>query len=87
MKKISTSNSCKVILRRLFNQHRIGGKHIPISICFRWIKHLKKDEHKIAVKDLYDCIKEGLVLKKPKPSDLHISLNPTRLQEIQQLIK
>lgn len=82
-----THQGCTIILRRLLNQKRIGGKHIPENICLRWIKHLPKKEHKIALKDWEMCIKEGLVLTKPKPSERHVFLNPRRLAEIYELIK
>ena len=76
------SAGCIVILRRLLNQERIGGRHIPEHLCLRWIKHLPKEEHKAAIKDWERCIKEGLVLTKPKHSGRHVFLNPRRLQEI-----
>ena len=84
---IEISVGCKVILRRLLSQRCIGGKHLPETICLRWIKNLPKDEHKKAIKDLEECIKEGLVLTKPKPSDRHLFLNPERLKEIYSLIE
>ena len=77
----------KAILRRLLSQRRIGGRHIPESVCLRWIKHLPKDEHKMTIEDWEYCIKEGLVLTKPKPSDRHVSLNPKRLKEVYVLIE
>ena len=81
------SEGCISILRRLFNQRRIGGKHIPEVICMRWIKNLQKQEHKEAIKDWGYCIKEGLVLTKPKPSGRHVFLNPKRIEEILKLIQ
>ena len=78
---------CISILRRLFNQHRIGGKHLPESICLRWIKHLPKQEHSQAIKDWEKCIKEELVLTKPKPSERHVFLNQRKLKEIRELIE
>ena len=80
------SLGCQTILRRMLNQRRIGGKHIPETIVLRWIKHLSKDDHKKALRDWGWCIKEGLVLTKPKPSDRHVFLNPRRLQEIMILL-
>ena len=85
MKEIS--EGCKAILRRMLSQRRIGGKHIPVTVCLRWIKNLSKKEHKIALKDWGWCIKEGLVLTKPKPSDVHVYLNPKRLNDIYSLIE
>ena len=81
------SRGCIAILRRLLNQKRIGGKHIPETLCLRWVKHLSKDEHKIALKDWEWCVKEGLVLTKPKPSGRHVFLNSKRLPEIYDLVK
>ena len=81
------SNGCKVILRKLLNQRRIGGKHIPETLCLRRIKHLPKDEHKQALKDWEWCIKEGLVLTKPKPNERHVFLNPKKLDEIYSLVE
>jgi len=81
------SQGCIVILRRLYNQKRIGGKHIPKTICLRWIKNLTKQEHREAIKDFDLCLKEGLILTKPKPSDIHVFLDPRRLEEIKEIIK
>ena len=80
------SEGCKDILQRLINQSRIGGKHIPECICLGWIKHLPKSEHRQALKDWKWCIKEGLVLTKPKPSERHIFLNPKKVNEIKKLV-
>ncbi|KHO53514.1 MAG: hypothetical protein QT09_C0012G0011 [archaeon GW2011_AR18] len=85
--EVNVSEGCKGILRKLLNQNRIGGKHIPESLCMSWIKHLQKREHKNAVKDWKWCIKEGMVLTKPKPSDRHVFLNPKKLREIRELIE
>ncbi len=84
---ISLSNGCKLMLRRLLSQRRIGGKHIPETICFRWIKHLPKEEHRLALKDWEWCTKEGIILTKPKPGEKHVFLNPRRLEELYELIE
>ena len=81
------SEGCAAILRRLLDQRRIGGKHIPEVLCLRWIKHLQKKEHKIALKDWGWCIKEGLVVVKPTSSGRHVFLNPRRLREILKLVE
>ena len=80
------SVGCKAILRRMLNRNIIGGKHLPETICLSWIKNIPKQEHKQAIKDWKQCIKEGLVLTKPKPSDRHVFLNPHQIEEIKILI-
>ncbi len=84
---IAASQGCIVLLRRMYNQHRIGGKHIPERLCLRWIKNLPKKEHKEAVHDWKRCIKEGLVLTKQKPTERHVSLNSERLSEVKDLLQ
>ena len=81
------SVGCKAILRRLLSQRRIGGKHIPEQICLKWLKNLRKEEYKQTVNDWEWCIKEGMVLTKPKPGGRHVFLNPARLREIKDLIR
>lgn len=81
------SDGCKAIVRRLLSQKRIGGRHMPETLCLRWIKHLSKDEHRKAREDWKRCIAEGLVLTKPKPYDRMVFLNPKKLNEIYELIK
>ncbi len=85
MEKI-TSIGCKKILQKMINNCVIGGKHLPSRLCLRWIKHLPKEEHKKAIRELNDCIKEGIILTKPKPSDMHFSLNPDRVYEVKQML-
>ena len=78
---------CQRMLQRLYRQRRIGGKHIPEGICKQWIKNLSKQERKKALEKWKWCIQEGLVLTKQKPSERHVFLNPTKVNEIKQLIK
>lgn len=87
VKQRNLTQACKDILRKLITQTRIGGRHTPETYCLRWIRHLSQGDYRETIKDWEWCIKEGLVLTKPKPSDRHVSLNPRRLAEIHQLIK
>ncbi len=80
------SEGCKRILQRMVSRRIIGGKHLPETICLSWIKNLPKQEYKQAIWDLEECIKEGLVLTKPKPSQRHFFLNPHKIEEIKKLI-
>lgn len=81
------AQGCQKMLQRLYNQRRIGGRHIPETICRKWIANLPKKERKKALDDWEGCIKEGLVLTKPKPSERHVFLNPSRIHEIKRYIK
>ena len=87
MDQAKLSGGCILILRRLYNQKRIGGRHIPLTIVHKWIKHLSKEEHRMAVSDWNLCVKEGLILLKPKPNDLHVSLNPRRIDEVRSIME
>ncbi len=84
---VSISEGCRFILIKLLNQNRIGGKNIPERICISWIKHLSRTAFRTAVNDSGDCIREGLILTKPKPSERYISINPRKLKEVWELIK
>lgn len=81
------SKDSQQILRNLLVQRIIDGKHLPETICLRWIRHLPKQEHRKVIKEWKWCIKEGLVLTKPKPSDRHVFLNAKRIKEIKELIR
>ena len=73
----------RAILRILLRRGIIGGKHLPFSLVIRGIpKHLRK----IAKEVSKDLIRKGLLLVKPKPSELHISLNPRKLDEIKKIV-
>ncbi|GEM_PF-1564389 len=85
--EVQNSGGCAAILRKLVNRRIYGGKHIPERIVKSWIKHLPKQERKDSIRDWESCKKEGLVLLKPKPGEMHASLNPRRLNEIEELIK
>ncbi len=86
MIKRELSKGCKKLLRKLYKNRIIGGKHLPEVLCLKQISHLPKQEQKVIIKDWEWCIKEGLVLTKPKPGERHVFLNPERLQEIIRII-
>jgi hypothetical protein len=73
----------KVILRKLFYDRRIGGKHISLDDLKRGFpSHLKGDVDK----KLKKLVKENLVLKHPTSYGLQYALNPQRLQEIRDIL-
>ena len=85
MESSDISDGCKLMLRRLLSQERIGGTNIPEALVKSWVKNLSKSEHKKAMKDWKRCIKSGLIVSKPKPYGLQVSLNPRKLKEIRKL--
>ncbi len=78
--------ACISILRKMLNQRIIGGKHLPEVLVLRWLKYLPRREHRAALRDWENCIKEGMVIVKPKPSGRHVFLNQKRLKELEGLI-
>jgi len=76
------SKGCIAILRKLLNQRRVGGRHLPEPLALRPLKNLSKEDYRNALNDWEWCIKEGLVYTKPTHSGRHISLNHRRLPEI-----
>ncbi|MBI2141863.1 hypothetical protein HYU15_00035 [Candidatus Woesearchaeota archaeon] len=87
IKELRLSKGCVIMLSRLLNRRICGGKHMPEVIVKSWIKHLPKQERKDSVRSWEACKKEGLVLFKPKPGEMHVSLNPKRLNQIEEIIK
>ena len=85
--QIEISDGCRLILRRLISQERIGGANIPEAIVKAWVKNLPKIEHKKSMKDWERCIRAGLIMTKPKPYGLQVSLNPRKLSEIRELTR
>lgn len=80
------SEGCKVMLKKMINQKRIGGRHTPECLLFKSIKHLNKEEQKLAIRDWHECIQEGFVLIKQKPTERHVSLNPSRINEVKEAV-
>ncbi len=85
MDKVQLSDGCRQILRKMLSKNIIGGKHIPELLLFKKIKHLPKEEYNTALRDWEDCIGNGIVFIKQKPSERHASLNPHRIEEIKKL--
>ena len=72
------------ILYHLRRKKVIGGVHTPFDTLRRGFpSHLGKDIEKIAK----ELIKEGLILTKPAPYGLQVSLNKEKIQEIERIIK
>lgn len=71
------------ILYNLRRKKVIGGVHTPFDTLRRGFpSHLGKEIKKIAE----ELIKKGLIIKKPAPYGLQVSLNKDRIMEIDNLI-
>ncbi|MGQ9469972.1 MAG: hypothetical protein ACUVTD_09205 [Nitrososphaerales archaeon] len=74
----------KAVLRKMLASQIIGGRHTAIeNISKGFPKHLRWDVEK-AVKQL---IKEGYIILKPTSYGLQVSLNPTRIKEIREMVE
>ncbi len=81
------TSDIKAILRRMFNQKRIGGRHTEEKNCLRCIKYLPRNIQKLVEEDWETCIKNEWILRKKSTGEWHVSLNPEKLSEILNLIK
>lgn len=73
-----------IILRKLFRHRIIGGKHTAIE---HLTHSLPKHAIKEAKKSIEELIKKQMILTKPTSYGLQISLNPTKIKEIIQIIE
>ena len=72
------------ILYNLRRKKVIGGVHTPFDTLRKGFpSHLGKD----ITKSAKDLIKKGLILTKPAPYGLQVSLNKNKLKEIEEFIK
>ena len=83
---IKLSKQIKKVLETLLNKKIIGGKHTEEKNIFKRLKHLSKEENKIALKEWLWCVKEELILQKKSTGQIHVSLNPRKMKEILELI-
>lgn len=74
----------KVILRKLHRQCMIGGKHTAVENLTKGLPKHAIGEAKKAVTEL---MKEGFIMRKPTSYGLQVSLNPTKLKEIEKIIE
>ncbi|HLD12103.1 MAG TPA: hypothetical protein VJB87_00750 [Candidatus Nanoarchaeia archaeon] len=77
---------CIKILRRMYNQHLIGGKHQPEVYYLKKIQYYPREEQKMIHKQWTKLIQEQWILIKQKPTERHISLNPEKLGDIRRSI-
>ena len=71
------------ILYNLRRKRKIGESHTPFDTLKKGFpSHLKKDVNKIAKQ----LIKEGLILIKPAPYGLQVSLNKHKIKEVEEFI-
>lgn len=72
-------NTRNAILRKLFYDRRIGGRHLGLEDLKRGFpSHLKGDVDK----KLKKLIKENFILQHPTSYGIQYALNPKRLQDV-----
>jgi len=74
----------KTILRKMFFDGRIGGRHLgEQDLCRGFPSHEKGN----IPKSLKKLIKEGLIDNHPTSYGMQYSLNPHRIKEIQDVLE
>ena len=74
----------KAILRKMFYDNRIGGKHLSFEDLQRGFPSHVKGNVKKRLKEL---IRENLILHHPTSYGTQYSLNPRSLEEISEIIQ
>ena len=91
LNKVNNSITTKKLLTTLMNKKIIGKKHTPENkIIKSKTYHLNKKELKEFKEEYAYLIKNELIIKQRKRTkkdfDLHISLNPRKMKEINEYI-
>ncbi|MEK6828613.1 MAG: hypothetical protein AABY15_00670 [Nanoarchaeota archaeon] len=73
----------KAIIKKLFRHRYIGGRHTEIRNAMKGFPPSILKEIKEEIKNL---IKEGYLLSKMSTGEIHISLNPRKLNDIKKEI-
>ncbi len=66
------------ILFKLFRKGKIGGAHTALRNASKGMK----EDSKIIKKSIEELNKEGFLLAKKSTGEIHVSLNPHRINEI-----
>ena len=80
----------RFILRKLINLGKIGGAHTSIFNLSKGLpSHIRSNRKgqkaiKQAVKEL---INDSFLLSKPSTNEVHISINPKKINEIKEFLK
>ena len=77
-------NVSKAILRKMFYDNRIGGRHLSFEDLQRGFPSHVKGNVKNRLKKL---IRENLILHHPTSYGIQYSLNPQSLEEISEIIQ
>ncbi|MBT4824344.1 hypothetical protein HN695_00085 [Candidatus Woesearchaeota archaeon] len=85
-------NEIKTILEDMYLFKYIGGRHTPEKKFLRKIIIiLDKKQRREFIKEYKQIINDGLIIREfkrtKKGMDWHISLNPRKIKEIQEVIK
>lgn len=83
----STSMDAKIakaILRKLYRDGRIGGRHTSVDHVPKGFRRDKAGDVKTTLKKLRT---RGFVIFKPTNYGTQVSLNPSRIEEIEEIIR
>ena len=79
-----------VILRKLIRMKKIGGAHTELkNLILKGLSNsllANKKGKKIINKAIKDLIQNGILLTKPSTGEIHVSINPRKLKEINKLL-
>lgn len=80
----------KHILRKLVRMRKIGGAHTEITNLTKGLSYTyrstRKGKKKIT-KALKELRRRRFLLDKPSTGEIHVSINPRMIKEIQDLLK
>lgn len=74
----------KAILRKLYRDRRIGGRHTSVDHVPKGFPRDKAGDVKKTLKKLHT---KGFVIFKPTNYGMQVSLNPSRVEEIEEIIR
>ena len=72
------------IIRDMFYDTRIAGRHTSEDNILKGFPKSERGDVKDA---LHDLIKENLIIPKKSTGEIHVSLNPDRLSDINKIIE
>lgn len=82
--KLELNEIDKALLRKLYYYRYIGHRHTSETSALRGFpKHLRKEVRR----SLRKLIRLDLIWRYPSAGEMHISLNPRRIEEIRRIIE
>ncbi len=86
MNEVDINPHIRGLIRAMLNKHLIGGKHTEEKNILKRVQHLPRREVKDIVRAWEMVVHAGIVLRKKSTGEIHVSLNPRKLEEIQDIV-